>query len=51
MGGDLRMGSWGSRLCENDTALDVIDDIESIFSEDTDNKAYTLLPQNLLQYD
>ncbi len=39
MGGDLRVGSWGSRLCENDTALDVIDDIESIFSEETDNKA------------
>lgn len=33
------MGSWGSRLCENDTALDVIDDIESIFSEEMDNKA------------
>lgn len=31
------MGNWGKTLYENDTALDVLEEIDAIFSEETDN--------------
>lgn len=32
------MGNWGKTLFENDTALDVLEEIDAIFSEETDNQ-------------
>lgn len=33
------MGSWGKAFYENDTALDVVDEINSIFADERDNRA------------
>ena len=36
VGGAITMGSWGRKLYENDTALDVVDEIDSILADETD---------------